>query len=46
MENVYVKSQNATVKYATTMKAAWNAKFVEFNDKNISNTRTIVVEII
>jgi hypothetical protein len=29
-------SHNATVKYATTMKEAWNVKFLEFKSKNIS----------
>jgi hypothetical protein len=32
-------SHNATVRYATTTKAAWNAKCLGFNDTNISNTR-------
>jgi hypothetical protein len=31
-------SQNATVKYATTMKVALNVTFVGFNDSKIINT--------
>jgi hypothetical protein len=30
---------NATVKYATTMNAAWNFNVLGFGGKNISNTR-------
>jgi hypothetical protein len=29
---------NATEKYATTIKTAWNVKFLGLNDKNISIT--------
>jgi hypothetical protein len=33
--------KNSTVKYATTVEAAWNVKFVGFNDENISLTGEI-----
>jgi hypothetical protein len=43
MENVHCwMSKSVTMpteKYATTMKAAWNVKFVGFDDQTISNTR-------
>jgi hypothetical protein len=35
-------SHNTTFKYATTTKAAWNVKFIgfnQFNDKNIIKSR-------
>jgi hypothetical protein len=31
--------ENANIKFATAMKAAWNVKFVGFIGKNSSNTR-------
>jgi hypothetical protein len=31
-------SHNATVKFATLIRASWNVIFVGFKDKNISNS--------
>jgi hypothetical protein len=31
-------SHNATAKYPTTLRAAWNVKFLRFSEKKVSNT--------
>jgi hypothetical protein len=39
-------SQNATVRYATIMKAAWNVKLLGLNDKFLAMLEKIVGEIL
>jgi hypothetical protein len=50
MENVAclgVKiNHNATDKYATTVRAAWNVKFVGLNDKKLAILEILVAEIV